>query len=188
MGLYLRLDPWKEILIYEIGCSCPSVFFCNKTQAIVWSDAKENIWKSRPLSGLAKVGEWERAYLMLSKACFPSSLQTMSCPFLNISVMGFTISAKLGVNSCTKFTRPRKDWIPFIVLGKGTSCMTLTFSGSIHTPYFETIWPNSLASNIPMKDFLGLTEIPNFRHLSKVAHKWEIWSYLFLDYIVISSW
>ena len=60
MILYFSVASLKILLKKAMGCSRPSSFFCNKTAAMVYSEANEKIMKS-----LLKLGIM-RTYVLVS--------------------------------------------------------------------------------------------------------------------------
>ena len=60
--LYFNSESLRVLLKNAIGCSRPSIFFCNRTTASVSSDAKENVRIS-----LVKALKFFRIYVLHSK-------------------------------------------------------------------------------------------------------------------------
>ena len=69
MILYLSVASLKDLLKNAIGCSYPWSFLCNKTAAMVCSEAKEKIIKYLLKSGLIRTGVLVKASLIASKDC-----------------------------------------------------------------------------------------------------------------------
>ena len=123
-------------------------------------DAKVYRIKSLSKFGIFKEGACETVVLILLKAFF-SSLVHLNCAFcLTIYCSGLTVWAKSGTNLRTKFMVPMKDFIPFLLWGKGICSISLILSGSMEIPCFETMWPNNFPSVTANTHFLGLSEMP----------------------------
>jgi hypothetical protein len=75
---------------------------CNKTPAMVCSEAKENKIKYFAKFGLANTGALVSATLISSKDFLASRFHFISMPFLSMFVIYFMISAKLGMNLLKK--------------------------------------------------------------------------------------
>ena len=137
--LYFKGASLKALLKKEIGYSRPSGFFCNKTVATVWSEAKEKIRKSFEKLGLIRIGARVSACFTNSKDFLASAVHLAPTSFLSILVMFLRSSAKLGINLLKKLIFPIKDCNSFMFLGWLICSIPSTLFGSILIPF---LWYN----------------------------------------------
>lgn len=109
MILYFKEASLKALLKNSIGCSYPSLFFCNSTTAIICSDAKEKIIKYLVKSRLIKTGAFVNACLTRSNDCLASTFHLIYVSFLSMFVIFISSSTRFSMNLLKKLTFPIKD-------------------------------------------------------------------------------
>ena len=106
--LYFRGASLSALLKNSMGCSCPFIFFYNKTVATMCSDAKEKMKKSLVKSGLIRTSVWVRACFTKSKYLFSSMVHLNLVSLFSILVMFLRSFARFGMNLLKKFIFPMK--------------------------------------------------------------------------------
>ena len=76
-----------------------------------------------------------------SKAAWQLFVQVNPTPFFVKSVRGFVLWLYFGINFLQKLQNPRKDWIPFIVVGTFYFIIARIFSGFTAIPSVLMINP-----------------------------------------------
>ena len=80
MMLYFRGASLSALLKKAMGCSCPIMFFCSNTVAIVCSNAKEKMKKSLVKSRLIRTGVWVSYFFTSSKDFLASMVHLNPTP------------------------------------------------------------------------------------------------------------
>ena len=121
--------------------------------------------------GGIKIGGERRHSLILSKACWQSSFQTVGWFFLRRRKIDSHMSINLAMKRLIYCNLPRKPFISLSLLGVGMSSMTMIFSGSTSIPHSLTICPSSFPEVTPNVNFLGFNRSLNCLILSKNLYK-----------------
>ena len=145
--------------------------------------------KKRHLDVRGTKTEGERRYsLILSKAYWQSSFQTISGFFLKSQKISSHMSINLTMKLLMYYNLPIKSLISLSVLGsKDMSSLALILSKSTYIPLLLTIYHNRFLEITPKVHFLGFNLNINFLILSKNLSKAVRWSLLSWDFIIISS-
>ena len=108
MILYFKGAFLSALLKKAMGCSCPIMFFCSNTVAIVCSDANEKMKKSLVKLGLIRTGVWVSACFTSSKDFFAFMVHLTPISLFNMFVMFLRSSARFGMNLLRNLIFPMK--------------------------------------------------------------------------------
>ena len=121
--------------------------------------------------GGIKIGGERRHSLILSKACWRFSFQTVGWFFLRRRKIDSHMSINLAMKRLIYCNLPKKPFISLSRLGVGMSSMTMIFSGSTSIPHSLTICPSSFPEVTPNVHFLGFNRSLNCLILLKNLYK-----------------